>query len=45
MSTNILKYFSPATQLDSHNDIGIVEESAAREANRSVKRVLEKQAN
>ena len=44
MSTGTLKYFSPATGLPSHKDTGIGE-IATREANGSVKRVLEKQGD
>ena len=44
MSTAILKYFSPATLFTSRNDIGFLK-FANRKANRSVKHVLEKQAN
>ena len=44
MSTGVLKHFSPATWLPGHNDTGIGE-LATCEANRSIKCVLEKQAN
>ena len=44
VSTGILKYFSPATGLFSHKDAGIGE-VATREANRTVKRLLEKQSD
>ena len=44
MSTGICQYFSPTTPLASHKDTGIGA-VVTREANRGVKRVLEKPAS